>query len=282
MSADRQGPSSGTADPKSARAHARAMAGTRVEAMPTVPADSSVDLPHGVRPEAMLWEETLGAGGYASRELARGARLRLIDLEGDACVSMLVFNAERPIERLNIADTLKVQWTATIQAGVLLLSDMGRVLMSIVEDTAGTHDPFCGPSNERSNARRYGQGTNSSDTPNGRQRLLLGAAKFGLGARDVHPCINWFKAVQIASDGTTMLRASPFATLRSLTLRAEMDVIVVLANCPHVLDVRPHYNATPVRISAWRGPITAPDDPIRSATPERLRAFLNVDEYFQR
>ncbi|HEX6507525.1 MAG TPA: DUF1989 domain-containing protein, partial [Chloroflexota bacterium] len=114
------------------------MAGTRVEAMPTVPAHNAAELPEGVRADAMLWEETLGAGGYASRELGRGARLRLVDLQGDACVSMLVFNADHPIERLNVADTLKVQWTANLQAGRLLLSDMGRVLMSIVEDGART------------------------------------------------------------------------------------------------------------------------------------------------
>ena len=281
MSADRRG-SSGTADPKSAREHARAMAGTRVEAMPTVPAYRIEDLPQGVHAEAMLWEQTLGAGGYASRELGRGARLRLIDLQGDACVSMLVFNAERPIERLNVADTLKVQWTANLQAGHLLLSDMGRVLMSLIEDKARTHDAFCGPSNELSNARQYGDGANWSNRPNAQHRLLLGAAKFGLGARDTHPCINWFKKVQIGPDGTTTLQAGPPAPHRSLTLRAEMSVIVVLANCPHVLDPRPDYSATPVRVSAWRGPITPPEDPIRNASPEALRAFLNVEEYFRR
>ena len=58
--------------------------------------------------EAMLWDETIAAGGYAAKRLDRGARLRLIDLAGDACVSMLVFNAEAPTERLNVADTLKV------------------------------------------------------------------------------------------------------------------------------------------------------------------------------
>jgi hypothetical protein len=258
------------------------MAGTQVEAMPTVPPDRIADLPEGVLREAMLWEEIVGGGGYAARELGRGARLRLIDLQGDACVSMLVFNAERPIERLNVADTLKVQWTANIQAGVLLLSDMGRVLMSVVEDNAGTHDPFCGPSTERSNEHRYGIGANHSDKPNARHRLLLGAAKFGLGARDVHPCINWFKAVQIGADGTTTLQPGPSSPLRALTLRAEMNVIVVLANCPHVLDARLQYTVTPVRVSAWRGPITAAEDPVRSASPERLRAFLNVEEYFRR
>src|SRR5690606_37126469 len=99
-----------TADPYGARAHARAMAGTVVEAMPTVPASCAADVPAGVAPADMLWAETVAPGGYAAKQLGRGARLRLTDLAGDACASMLVFNGERPVERLNVADTLKVQW----------------------------------------------------------------------------------------------------------------------------------------------------------------------------
>lgn len=269
-------------DPRNARAHARAMAGTQVEAMPIVPASGCSDLPPGVEAGSMLWEETVAAGGYACRELGRGARLRLIDLHGDACVSMLVFNSERPIERLNVADTLKVQWSANLEPGRLLLSDMGRVLLSILEDEARTHDAFCGPSTYRTNGRKYGNGASWSDQPNARDRLLLGAAKVGLGSRDVHPCINWFKAVHVAPDGTTILQAGPFSPGRALLLRAEMNVTIVLANCPHVLDPRPDYTVTPVRLSAWRGPIANPEDPVRNSTPESLRAFLNVEEYFQR
>jgi urea carboxylase-associated protein 2 len=258
------------------------MGGTRVEAMPTVPAPSATDLPQAVAAESMLWEETLGAGGYTGKELGRGARLRLIDLQGDACVSMLIFNAERPIERLNVADTIKVQWNAYVQTGRLLLSDMGRVLMSVLADDAQTHDVFCGTSNERSNARAYGDGGNCGAHPNARDRLILGAARFGLGRKDVHPCINWFKGVRAAPDGTTMLQAGPFTPGRAVLLRAEMNLIVVLANCPHVLDPRPRYSVTPVRVSAWRGSISTEDDPIRNATPESQRAYLNVEEYFRR
>jgi uncharacterized protein len=272
---------SSTTDPQGARAHARAMAGTRVEVMPTVPAEGATDLPPGVTPESMVWEETIGAGGYAAKELGRGARLRLVDLRGDACVSMLVFNAERPIERLNVADTMKVQWNAYLHAGCLLLSDMGRPLMSLLVDDAGTHDTFCGPSNERTH-RAYGDCGAWGRHPNARGRLLLGVAKFGLGRKDLHPCVNWFKGVRIAPDGATILDAGPFPPGRSILLRAEMNLIVVLANCPHVLDQRPTYGTTPVRISGWRGPVTPPDDPIRNAIPESQRAFLNVEDYFRR
>lgn len=271
-----------TADPYGAQTHARAQAGTRVEAMPTVPATDARDLPEGVEREALLWDETIAAGGYAAKELRRGARLRLTDLHGDGCASILIFNAERPMERLNVADTLKVQWNAYLGQGKLLLSDMGRVLMSILGDTAGTHDAFCGASNEASNARRYGDGANHGTHPNARDRFMLGVAKFGLGRRDVHPCINLFKGVRIETDGATTLDYGPFPPGRQVTLRAEMDVLVVIANCPHVLDPRADYTVTPVRALAWRGALTEAVDPIRNATPEGQRAFLNVEEYYRR
>lgn len=271
-----------TADPAGARAHARAMAGLRVEAQPTVPAGAADDRPDGVPPEAMLWAETIAPGGYAAKRLNRGARLRLVDVTGDACVSMLLFNAERPVERLNVADTQKVQWNAYLCAGKLLLSDMGKVLMSIVEDTAEAHDAFCGASNAVSNARKYGDGDNWGPHPNARDRFMLGVGKFGLGRKDIHPCVNWFKGVRIADDGSTRFNLGPYAPGRQVTLRAEMDVIVVLANCPHVLDPRPDYVVTPARVLAWRGEPTPENDPIRTATPEGLRAFQNVEEDLRR
>lgn len=274
--------SSSTADPKSAQAHARAQGGLRVESMPTLPPGQAAERPADVAPEAMVWAETIAPGGYAAKRLDRGARLRLTDLRGDACASMLVFNAESPIERLNVADTLKVQWNAYLGEGRLLLSDMGRVLFSILEDTAGTHDAFCGASNAAANARKYGEGDNWGPHPNARDRFALAVAKFGLGRKDIHPCLNWFKEVRIAPDGTVETEVGPFAPGRQVTLRAEMDVIVVLANCPHVRDPRATYEVSPLQVAAWRGAPAPEDDPIRNATPEGLRAFLNVEDYYRR
>jgi urea carboxylase-associated protein 2 len=271
-----------TADPRGAQAHARAQAGRQAEAMPTLPASGAVNLPDGVLAADVVWDEVIAGGGYGSRRIARGTRLRLTDLKGEASVSLLLFNAEQPAERLNIADTVKVQWNAYLEPGRLLLSDMGRVMATLVEDTAATHDAFCGASNRASNARRYGDGDNHGAHPNARDRLLLGAAKFGLGRRDVHPCLNLFKGVRIAPDGTTVLQAGPFPAGRQVTLRAEMEVIIVLANCPHVLDGRADYIVSAVRATAWRGPVTAPEDPLRNASPEGLRAFLNTEDYYLR
>jgi uncharacterized protein len=270
-----------TATADGARRHARSMAGTRVECMPTVPSTGGSP-PAEVAQDDLLWDETIGEGDYTAKRLNRGARLRLMDLGGDGCASMLLFNAERPIERLNIADTAKVQWNGYVSEGSLLLSDMGKVLMSVLEDSSGGHDLFCGCSNEESNRRKYGDGSNWGPYPNARDRFSLGVAKFGLGRKDIHPCINWFKPVLIEHDGATRWPGTPMVTGQQVTLRAEMNVIVVIANCPHVLDPRRTYGATPIRVVAWRGDVTPDNDPIRNKTPEGLRAFLNVEEEFRR
>jgi hypothetical protein len=272
---------SATADPRSARDHARAQGGTRVETMPILPPVAD-DLPKGVAAEDLVWEETVAPGGYTSRKVARGTRLRLIDKAGDACASLNIFNADMPTERLNVADTVKVQWNAYLGEGKLLLSDMGRVLATILEDGAGTHDTFCGVSNAAANTRKYGEGRNSGACPNGRDRLILGAAKHGLTRRDVHPCVTLFKGTRIEDDGRITPIIGPFAPGRAVILRAEMAVIVVIANCPHVADPRPAYHSTPLRLTAWRGPITPEDDPARNATPEGLRAFLNTEDNYRR
>jgi urea carboxylase-associated protein 2 len=256
------------------------MAGTVVPAMPTIPATAARDLPLGVNAADVLWDETIGAGGYAHRTLRRGARLRITDLQGDACINYLVFNADRPIERLNVADTVKVQWNAYLGKGRLLLSDMGRVLMSILDDTSGRHDTFCGCSNASGNARKYGNGLNSGPSPSGHDRFLIALAKHGLGRKDVVACVNFFKGVRIEPDGSTTLHGSPQRAGAYVELRAEMNSLVVFANTPHVLDPRPTYTATPARFTAWRGPVTSADDPIRNSTPEALRAFQSVEDYF--
>lgn len=270
------------ADPKMARDHARAMAGTVVEAMPVLPPIAD-DLPAGVTNDALIWEETIAAGGYAVRRLNRGARLRMIDLQGDACASLQIFNAEMPTERLNIADTVKVQWNGYLGKGKLLLSDMGRVLMSFLEDDAGTHDCFCGTSNETLSTAKYGKGEKAGRYfLNGRDRFLLGVGKHGLGRKDVHPCVNLFKGAVIEEDGSITPQIGPFEPGRSVILRAEMDLMLVIANCPHVLDPRDTWTVTPLRVTAWRGPITPEDDPVRNETPEGFRAYLNVEDYYRR
>ena len=86
----------------------------------------------------------------------------------------------------------------------------------------------------------------------------------------------------VDDDGTIVPELGPFEAGRTVVLRAEMDLMLVVANCPHVMDPRDEWTVTPLRVTAWRGPVTPEDDPIRNDTPEGLRAFLNVEDYYRR
>lgn len=270
---------SGTETTRGARAHARAQAGTRAEAMPVLPAATWPDPPTGVRPEQLVWAETVAGGGYASGVLAAGTSLRLRDLRGDACAHVMVYNADQPWERLCVADTVKVLWQAYLGAGHLLLSDQGRVLASITGDTSGHHDALCGTSTRRANDERYGDGQAFGPTPAGRELLLLGAAKHGLGPRDLPPSVSFFQGVHVAANGGVEHRGSAGAGA-TVTLRAELPVIVLVANSPHPLDRRAVYTCSALELLAWSGGgPTRPDDRLWSATPEGERAFLNTAAY---
>jgi uncharacterized protein len=268
-----------TSSPAGARAHARSMAGTVVPSMPTVPASAARDLPLGVAAASVLWDETLGAGAYAARRLPRGARLRVESLEGDACAGFCVWNAADPVERLNVADTVKVQWNAYLGAGSLLLSRMGRSLMAILEDTSRHHDTFCGTTTEAANARRYGSGGAHGPHPNGRDRFAVAIAKHGLGRRDLPANVSFFAGVRADLDGKLSLTRRDPVPGEHVLLRADLDVLVAVVNVPHPLDDRPGYFATRLRVTAWEGAPAGADDPIRLSTPERERAYENVDEY---
>jgi len=268
-----------TGTPLGARQHARAQAGTVVEAMPTIPASSYEDPPAGVDSEDLTWAEVVAPGGYTSKVISRGTTLRLTDLAGEACAHVLLYHADQPWERLNVADTVKVPWQAYLTAGHPLLSDQGRVLATLVTDTAeGSHDALAGVSTLASNTARYGTGAAHSPTPATRELFKLAAAKHDLGLRDLGPSVSFFKTVRVAPDGT--LAFAPASTPGAfLELRAELPLVVLIANAPHRLDPRPHYTCTPLRVLAWRGSPTQPDDPLWTHSPELERALLNTDDY---
>jgi urea carboxylase-associated protein 2 len=267
----------------SARDHARAQGARRVECQPTVPAADAVGVVDAsgapIAANRLLWDDRIGPGGDSSRVLPRGATVRLTDLEGDACANLLVYNAAQPLERLNVADTVKVQWQAYLGPSSLLLSDMGRVLLSITSDTCGTHDALCGASTRLSNEQKYCSGGVHGAHPNARDRFAVALAKHGLARRDIVPNVNFFKGVRVEPDGSLTFVGDGSEPGAAVELRAELPVIVVVTNTPHVLDPRSTYDVTPLRITAWTDRPTTREDAAWSATPESERAFLQTEEF---
>ncbi|WP_293234214.1 urea amidolyase associated protein UAAP1 [Mycolicibacterium sp.] len=269
-----------TATTAGARAHARAQHGRTAELMRHVPASSSPTSPEGIPVERLVWSETVAAGGYTTAVLARGTRIRLTDLDGDACAHLLIHRADAPHERLNVADTVKVPWQAYLGAGHPLLSGFGRVLATVVADTSGAHDALAGTTTRMGNHARYGAAAPESASPAGRELLLLAALKHGLGPRDLPPSLSFFKGVRVDSDGTLQWQGSA-GPGTSVDLLLHLDAIVSFANTAHPLDPRSEFACSPLRIHAWPAPgdldrLAAGDlaGPLR---PEHRQAVANTD-----
>jgi urea carboxylase-associated protein 2 len=246
--------------------------------MPVLPASAWPERPAGVEAAELTWAETVAGGGYASKVLAPGSTLRLTDRDGEACAHLLLYNADQPWERLNVADTVKVPWQAYLGAGHPLLSDQGRVLATIISDSSGRHDSLCGTTSRAANEARYGEGSPQGPSPAGRELQLLAAAKHGLGPRDVPPSLSFFQGVRVEGDGTLSFQGSA-GPGTAVELRIELPSIVILANVPHPLDPRPRYTATTLELLAWHGDPTRPADELWGSTPELERAFLNTADY---
>lgn len=261
-----------------ARADARAQSAKLANAMPYLPANSTPFPPPGVYPETLTWAETVAGGNYTHKVVARGTRIRLEDVTGEACAHVLVYNALEPWERLNVADTVKIPWQAYLTTGHPLLSGDGRVLATIVDDTSGHHDALCGTSTAVANQARYGDSAPQGPSPSGRELFILAAAKHGLTRRDLPPSISFFKGVRAAKDGslTWTGSAGPGAAVELL---AELPLIVLIANVPHPVDLRPAYISGLLRVHAWRSAPTTPEDKRWDATPEALRYYLNTADY---
>ncbi|MCW2856765.1 MAG: urea carboxylase-associated protein 2 [Marmoricola sp.] len=261
-----------------ARSDARAQGGQSTEWMPYLPASSSPFAPAGTDPASLVWGEVVAPGGYTHKVVARGTRIRFDDPTGNACANLVVYNALEPTERLNVADTQKIPWQAYLGAGHPLLSGDGRVLASIVADTSGRHDAFCGTSTDAWNERKYGDSRPEGPTPSGRGLLVKAAAKHGLGRRDLPPSISLFQGVRVDSDGQLGWQGSAGARTY-VELVAELPLLVLVANVAHPLDPRTDYVVGPLHVHAWRGRATGPTDARFGTAPELERAYLNTIDY---
>lgn len=230
-----------------ARLHARAQAQHASLHIPTAPDD--------VDPATMIWAESIPANGYATKVLARGSRVRLIDIEGGACANLLLYRAEAPWERLNVADTMKVPWQAYLGVGHPLLSDQGRVLATVVADSSGQHDMLCGPDAA------------------GRQLLLLGALKHGMGTRDVAPSVSLFRGVRVDPVSGALEFTGSAGPGAAVDLLIHLPVVLVVANAAHPLDPAPP--ATALDVLAWSAGEQLAALP--NQDPEYLRAVQNTE-----
>jgi urea carboxylase-associated protein 2 len=220
---------------------------------------------------AVLHRETVPGGWYWSTILRMGEALRINRPAGSSSIALVAWSVADPSERLNLPDTVKVQWTTAIGRGRVLFSDMGRVLLSVIEDSSGAHDALMGVSTAASNAARHGD----TATRNGRDNLVLAAGKLGLDRRDIPAALSLFAPVRVAEDGAFGWHADLLHDGDFVELRAEMDVLVALSNTPHPLDPSPDYAPGAAEVVRFYAPDPAENDACRTATAEAVRGFEN-------
>jgi urea carboxylase-associated protein 2 len=181
-------------------------------------------------------------------------------------------------------DTLKAQHTAHLTTGTVCYSDMGRVLCSITADSVGWHDPIGGISNAQIVAEKYGIATYHEHRNdyylNGYDSLLNEVAKYGLGKRDLVPNINFFSKVVVDNEGNMQFVPDNSRAGDTVDLRFEMNTLVVLSTCQHVLDPNPKYHPRPVQLSIWHSGTATADDACRNRCPENQRGFTNTERLY--
>jgi uncharacterized protein len=232
----------------------------------------------------VLWEELIQPGATWSHVLKRGTALRITDIMGGANVGAMFYNADLPVERYNMPDTLKAQHIARLTKGFVIYSDMGRVLCSVTGDSVGWHDPIGGCLNAQLVQSKYGVATyqdyRNDYFKNTRDSFLVELGKYGLGARDLIANVNFFSKVQVGLDGAMKFIPNHSAPGSHVELRAEMNVLAILNTCPHPLDPNPNYDPKPVKLEIRRVPAPAKDDECRISRPENERSFTLTERYF--
>lgn len=231
-----------------------------------------------------LFTETLPPGAMWSMRIPRHRTVRLTALEHGANVSALFYHAGQPLDRLNVPDTLKALHTAKLTRGHILMSDMGHALVSITKDSLGWHDPLGGHINAAQVAEKFGEHSyqefRNDCHRNARDNFLIELAKHGLGLRDIVANVNFFSKVAVDEGGKMAFVDGHCAAGSVVELRTEMDVLFVLANCPHPLAPSGDYPRVPIQIDILPANPAGSDDFCRNFRPECGRALALTERLF--
>ncbi|MBU3021601.1 urea amidolyase associated protein UAAP1 [Aestuariibacter sp. A3R04] len=225
------------------------------------------------------YSTTMKGASHWSLEVRKGTSMRLSDIYGGANVGMLFYNPKNLLERFNAPDTLKCQHTFKLTQGNCLYSDMGRIFASIIEDTLGWHETVCGNSNAQMVEQKWGkrdyQTTRNLWNQNGHDAFLTELAKYGLGEADMAANINWFSKVSVDDAGVMQYQPTHSPAGSEVTLRFEMDTLVIMHTCPHPLNESETYPRNPVKIELSKSAPVEANDLCLNHCEENKRGFKN-------
>jgi urea carboxylase-associated protein 1 len=203
------------------------------------------------RPEDARFRQVVCAGEPFMKVIRKGETFRIHDLEGNQAVDTLFYSAADPEERYSANDTIRSQGNIYLTSGSRLLSNAGNLMLEIVADTCGRHDTLGGACSAESNTVRYA--LDKLHMHSCRDSFLLALAEWdqGMSKRDLASNINFFMNVPVTPQGGLTFEDGISAPGRYVEMRAAMDVLVLISNCPQLNNPCNAYNPTPVEVLVW-------------------------------
>ncbi|MDE1188671.1 MAG: DUF1989 domain-containing protein [Pantoea sp.] len=205
-----------------------------------------------LNPAEAHFQQHIGAGDYWLYRIEKGATLRITDLEGNQAADTLFFNADDTAERYSMTDTLRGQQNVFLTAGSVLRSNDDRPMLTIVADTCGRHDTLGGACATESNTVRYDLEKRHMHAC--RDSWMLAVAEhpeYGLTRRDITHNINFFMNVPVTHEGGLTFADGISAPGKYVEMVAEMNILVLISNCPQLNNPCNGYNPTPILVSVW-------------------------------
>jgi urea carboxylase-associated protein 1 len=204
-----------------------------------------------LKPEDAIYSETVLAGDGWIREIKAGQIFRIVDLEGNQAVDTLFYNARETSERYSATDTIAGQRNIYLTTGTRLLSNLRNPMLTIVADTCGRHDTLGGACSVESNQVRYAIGKRHMHACRNSFLLAISDPVWNLGKRDVTANINFFMNVPVTREGKLTFEDGISPPKTYVEMRAEMDVIAVISNCPQLNNPCNGYDPTPIQVLIW-------------------------------
>ena len=200
-------------------------------------------------PETAIYDEVIPARQPWSKVIQKGQILRIIDLQGNQAVDTLFYAAADSSERYSAQDTMMRQGNIFITTGTEIISNEGNVMMTVIADECGRHDTVGGACSMESNSVRYG--LHKKHLHACVENYLLELSRYEMNKRDLVSNINFYMNVPVSEDGTLEIVDGISEAGKLVELRAEMDVMVLISNCPQVNNPCNAYNPTPIRLIVW-------------------------------
>ena len=194
----------------------------------------------------VILDHTIPAEHPWSGVVRKGQILRIVDLEGQQAVDTLFYSASDFAERYSAQDTVREQQAAYVSTGTRLFSNRGSVMATVIHDTSGRHDTSAGACSCEANTVRFGHHTRYMHAC--RENFVAELARHGMSKRDIVSNINFFMNVPIEPNGDLAIVDGISAPGSYVEIRAEMDVLCVISNCPQVNNPCNGFNPTPVRV----------------------------------